>query len=112
MNPFVTGTQAYGPVTDGSDINIVIHVDDAQQFVNYLASHGVETYQNEAQINGTYPGFYFNFFLFTVNIIIVNEWEVGWWKAHTENMRKYHLNIVDREERIRLFNEEPQNESS
>ena len=112
MNPFVTGTQAYGPVTDGSDIDIVIHVDYASEFEKYLHSHGIETYRTEQQLAGDYPGFYFDFFIIKINIIVTNTEGMLWWKAHTENMRKYHLNIVDREERIRLFNEEPQNESS
>ena len=106
MNPFVTGTQAYGPVTDGSDIDIVIHVEDAARFEEFIHSHGIETYRTEKQLTGDYQGFYFQFFAFTINIIVTNDYGMQWWKAHTENMRKHHLNIVDREERIRLFNEE------
>src|SRR5574343_166727 len=108
MNAFVTGTQAYGPVTDKSDIDIVIHLDYADAFEKYLHSHGIHTYRTEAQLRGAYQGFYFEFFICKINIIVSDDEGMDWWKCQTENMRKHHVNVEDREERIRLFNEEAQ----
>ena len=106
MNPFVTGTQAYGPVSDNSDIDIVINTNYAVEFEKYLHSHGIHTYRTEEQLRDAYQGFYFHFFIGKINIILSNDDGMQWWKDRTENMRKYHVNVEDREERIRLFNEE------
>lgn len=106
MNPFVTGTQAYGPVTDGSDIDIVMHMNDADAFEKYLHSLDINTYRTEAQLRVAYQGFYFDFFIGKINVIVANDDGMQWWKDRTENMRKHHVNVEDKEERIRLFNEE------
>ncbi len=41
MEFIVTGTHAYGPVTDGSDLDIVMMLEGGQKLANFLEKHNI-----------------------------------------------------------------------
>lgn len=103
MKPFITGTQAFGAISEGSDIDIVMHVGDVPDFEKYLTSLGICQHRTEAMKTNSYPGFYFDFFGMKFNVIACNGKEMLAWKRATEVMRAKHPNIKDREKRIDFF---------
>ena len=71
MEYFITGTHAYGPATEDSDLDIVLMTDAANQIADFLHTHGIKTYQTEKQEAYDDGGFYFDLLGIQINIIIV-----------------------------------------
>ena len=105
MDYKVTGTRAYGPERDDSDLDIVLRDDDAYKFDAWLRSKNIKVWKTKEQELEDYSGFYFDLMGITVNIIEArtNE-EMLSWKERTELMKTIEP-VEDREERIRIFNE-------
>jgi hypothetical protein len=108
MEYIVTGTRAYGPVSEDSDLDIVVLRSDSEEIKDFLVKHNIEIYQSENQIDydiktGT-GGFYFNILGIQINIICANDKDYFEdWKKRTEEMQKIEP-IKDREKRIHAFN--------
>ena len=101
MKPFVTGTQAYGPVTENSDIDIVMDHEDAIELEVILQKLGIET--TSTSKHKMYPGFYFRLGLLIFNIIRPTDQDsTERWKANTEAMRKLGP-IKNKQQRIATF---------
>lgn len=100
---FITGTAAYGPFTENSDIDIVVmqKTGDAIEFL--LNAIGILTFP----INDKYenPSFFFhiNGTRRTIQIVTIHNQRqfVGWYKA-TEGMKKMEP-IIDRSDRVNMF---------
>ena len=104
MNYFITGTQAYGPITENSDLDIVMYYNDADDLKKFLTKHDIDCYQTEEQIERAYDGFYFDLPNMKINIIEVTDKEnFEEWYAKTERMKTYEP-IKNREQRIKFFN--------
>jgi len=127
MKFFVTGTHAYGPYTDDSDLDIVVLKWDAFLIAEHIDRKGINVYRTISQdqydnvLHSTTSdgredvcgSFYFNLGLtipgksdqMKVNIISVNdENEFICWKYATEQMKKLKEPISDRQKRLNLFN--------
>lgn len=101
MDCIVTGTHAYGPVTDRSDLDIVLKSEDARTLYYFLSDHDIPityTYEN------TYDSesFYFTLGEIRVNIISVDREDFAWWRQQTELMKRIPP-IKKRSERIKTF---------
>lgn len=125
MKFIITGTHAYGPVSPGSDLDIVVLPKGAEQLMAFLSEHSIPTYRTPGQDEyGDAGGFYFNLGrdavgllledledkytpgCIQVNIIIAaDEFDFEWWKEQTEKMKKLPP-IEDREKRIDTFRRE------
>jgi len=101
MKVIITGSQAYGPVREDSDIDIVTTRSEAEYIENCVIGSELKYYRTEAQKKQNYTGFYFDVGPIKINIIVADEyWEV-WGKA-TERMM--HLPAMhDRHQRIDTF---------
>ncbi len=105
MKYFITGTHAYGPVTEDSDLDIVMLKDDAEQIRSFIQKHHIATYQTEKQEAYDNGGFYFDLLGIKINIIIaIDEADFAEWKEKTERMKEFEP-IKDRQQRIDFFNE-------
>ncbi len=106
MDFLLTGTRVYGPATEDSDLDIVVHLNDVHEIVLFLAKHKIIHYRTPGQDSyGVVGGFYFDFAGIKINIIIAeNDWEFEQWGRRTEKMKKLPP-IEDREERVAVFNE-------
>ncbi|MGB5217362.1 MAG: hypothetical protein WBN66_03590 [Smithella sp.] len=103
MNFFITGTQAYGPVTTGSDIDIVMFSNDAEALWKILNEMGITPFQTEVQKNEKYGGFYFKVGPLQFNVIeAVTSDDYRSWFWATERMKKIDP-IIDRGERLAKF---------
>ena len=101
MKPFVTGTHAYGPVTENSDIDIVIDHEDAVKLETTLQDLGIEMIPTSE--HEVYPGFYFQLGPLTFNIIRPISFDSPErWKTITEAMRKLGP-IKNKQQRIATF---------
>lgn len=103
MKFFITGTQAYGPTTTKSDIDIVMFSNDAESLWKTLNEMGIAPFQTEVQKNEKYGGFYFEVGPLQFNIIeATTSDDYRSWFLATERMKKIDP-IVDREERLAKF---------
>lgn len=103
INYVVTGTRAYGPDREDSDLDIVIRSDIAADFHYDLLQAGIKVWKTEEQERETYGGFYFDVCGITINVIEAKvQAEFGAWKVATEQMKERPI-INDREKRINLF---------
>ena len=99
----LTGTQAYGPVAEDSDYDVVMRETDAQGLYNLLMILKVDvTLTND--IEPTYKGFFFKLNeLKKVQIIVTNtEREFTTWKKATKAMKEIDA-IPDRQDRLEHF---------
>lgn len=109
MKYFITGTHAYGPVTKGSDLDIVVLKQDAKNIEQFINKHFIPIHQTDIQLSYKNGGFYFNIGFIKVNIIIAEDQkEFDLWYKRTERMKQYEP-IKSREERIAFFNEKEDN---
>ena len=103
----ITGTAAYGPQTPGkSDIDIVLMADDARVLMDELKVRGIPVWHimHEGERYPDGETFYFQLGGLKFNIIqCLDESEFTSWRNRTEYMKKLPP-IVDREERLRVFN--------
>jgi len=99
----LTGTRAYGPVTEDSDYDVVMLYQDAKAICNLLMLLNVKMIDSR-HIDPAYKGFYFKLNeLEKVQIIVADtEQEFAAWKRATERMKK-EPPIEDREKRIECF---------
>lgn len=103
MDYLVTGTRAYGPVTAGSDLDIVVKAADVNDLKAFLEEHNIKTYQKETKIEYVHGCFYFDMGGIQINVVIVpNEAEFELWKRRTERMWGLKP-IYDRQIRINAF---------
>jgi len=103
MDYLVTGTRAYGPAREDSDLDIVMYVEDAMNLHKFLISHHISPYRKENMQEG-YDGYYFELLNIKVNIIIaMDDAMFRGWKVKTETMKRL-PGIEDRQKRIHLFN--------
>lgn len=105
MDFLVTGSQAFGPLTADSDLDIVMYLEDAGKLQEWLGSKGIETHQTEVQRESPdYAGYYFNLLGILVNIITPRDsLEFEDWQRRTERLRARDP-IKDKAERIKEFN--------
>lgn len=102
MKIILTGTQAYGPVTEDSDYDLVMCYWDVDRVRDLLEDAGIEVQEN-SDINPVYKGFSFKLGSKTIQFIAANNDEdLDAWKEATRQMMLREL-IEDREERIRTF---------
>jgi hypothetical protein len=105
MKPFITGTAAYGPFTEDSDIDIVMFYPEAAEFKEQLEAGGIKTREPNREINPHYEGFEFDIADRTFQIVcVVNDTDYNEWLYATEEMR-FQDEQEDRKKRIALFNE-------
>ena len=105
MKPFITGTSAYGPFTDDSDIDIVMVYYDAERFKQDLITAGIEIKEPDKEINLNYIGFTFDVAGRPFQVICVKpENEYYSWLYATNEMRN-NLEFKNRDERIKIFKE-------
>lgn len=105
MRYFVTGTQAYGPLSEDSDLDIALHVDDAGYLESFIRGCRIEvTPSSEVHDNQDYTGFHFDLAGIKVNVIVLSEYEFDEWKESTEKLQGLPP-IEDKAERIETFNE-------
>ena len=99
----LTGTQAYGPVTEDSDYDVVMLRQDAKAVYNLLILLKVEV-TDSRHVDPSYEGFYFKLNeLEKVQIIVAgNQREFVAWKQATKQMRK-EPQISNRRKRIEHF---------
>ena len=104
MDFIITGTRAYGPVREDSDLDIVVKSSDVQSILDYLIDRKISTYSTPGQDDyGDMGGFYFDLFGIQVNIIVTtNEAEYNLWNKRTEKM-KILPDIEDRETHLSVF---------
>jgi hypothetical protein len=101
----ITGTRAYGPERDDSDLDIVLRYDDAHDLNVWLQTKGIEVWETDEQLRKDYGGFYFDLMGIKINIIEARtDKEMHKWDKRTEEMKMIEP-IEDREERIKIFNE-------
>jgi hypothetical protein len=103
MEFIVTGTCAYGPQTESSDLDIVLHVEDAYKLEDYLNEHKISTYNPENLWKYANGGYYFNLGSIRFNIIITeDEQEFKLWRKRTEGMKKW-APIKNKDRRVEVF---------
>ena len=103
MRVIVTGTQAYGPVREDSDIDIVVSSEEALDIWHEADIKGIKVYQTPAQESYDTPSFYFDIGALKINIIAAGE-DPNWdsWARATVALTKLDL-MPDRAERIACF---------
>ena len=101
----ITGTQAYGPATKESDLDIVLVKKEVLELSEFLSKHKISPYQTEGQeVYKENAGYYFKLGPLTINIIqVLCKEELQTWKVATEQMKKEEFVINDRAKRIALF---------
>jgi len=105
MRILLTGSHVYGPVHEDSDIDIVLHVEDAGKLKEELVKKNIELFRSEKQQGTDYPGYYFRFGELTINIIYArDEDEMAGWAYATKKLSLMEP-IEDKEEKIRIFEE-------
>ena len=105
MKYFITGTHAYDPVTEDSDLDIVLVQDDAIDLFLFLKQKGIEPYKTKKQEGYKGGSFYFNLLGVKINIVAAaDEGDFYIWKKRTERMKEFEP-IKDRQQRIDVFNE-------
>jgi len=99
---FVTGTHAYGPLTEGSDLDLVLLPSDSLMLKEHLTELGISIRESsEGYIDGN--SFYFEVGGLSVNIITVqNGREYYLWEFRTGLMKQLGP-IADKSTRIRIF---------
>src|SRR4030043_207353 len=101
----VTGTAAYGPQTENSDLDIVVSAEEGKKIESFLTSHNINAYRTERQEEYKKKtgasGFYFALGCIKVNMILTPNMEP--WEKGTAHMKKLKP-ISNREERIAEFN--------
>ena len=103
--PFVTGTSAFGPFTEDSDIDIVMVYYDAERLKWKLINAGFEIKEPGKEHNPVYEGFTFDIAGRTFQIICVRpEREYNEWLYTTDEMRNQ-PEFKNREKRIKKFTE-------
>jgi hypothetical protein len=104
MDFIVTGTRAYGPAREDSDLDIVVKSSDVQSILDYLIDKKISTYSTPGQSDyGDGGGFYFDLFSIKVNIIVAsNQAEYNLWDKRTERMKTL-PDIDDRDTRLAVF---------
>jgi len=101
---FPTGTRAYGPAREDSDLDIVVRSDHAKELERNLNLMGFKAYRTEIQLKQRYPGFYVDLNGLTLNIIVcANQVDMDAWQHATVSMRKLRTPIEDREKRLAKF---------
>jgi len=102
MDFIITGSRAYGPAREDSDLDIVVKSCDIESMTDYLLDHNIQTYSTSDQ--ESYAGFYFNIAGIKINIIVA-EYEADFrlWEHRTDIMKKMSP-IEDREKRLATFN--------
>jgi hypothetical protein len=105
MDYLITGTRAYGPVTEDSDLDIVVKSTDIEPITDFLIDHKIPTYNTPAQAEyGGVGGFYFDLAGIKVNIIVASsQGEFDDWNRRTERMKTLPTPIKDRETRLAVF---------
>ena len=101
----VTGSRVYGPWNDGSDLDIVLLEPTARSLKEWLEANRFDPYFEgfQKEYDESKAGFYFQFFGFKINIIIVpNLRHFESWKYANERMLLTN-SIKDKEERVRIF---------
>ena len=104
LKPFITGSSAYGPFTEESDIDIVMYYHDADRLKIKLEKAGFEIREPGRVVNQSYTGFEFDIAGRVFNIICVatpDEYEQ--WMYMTDKMR--FEDEMYRKERIAKANE-------
>ena len=107
INYGITGTRAFGPVSEDSDLDLVITLHDSITLLEYLAEHDIDIAklpESEEYNDGKTSCYYFSLGGILINIIVAkNKEEYMDWKRRTEAMRKLPP-IYDRELRMAKFN--------
>lgn len=101
MKFFVTGTQAFGPITENSDFDIVMIHEDALRLLDFLSILKIDVALSN-HIDPAYLGFYFKFNHHDkVQIIVArDEIEYDAWTNATDKMKR---DVPNRNERIKMF---------
>ena len=104
MSFIITGTRAYGPTKEDSDLDIVVKSTDTISIGKFLAEHNIPIYNTPGQDSyGDAGGFYFDFAGVQVNIIVAeNETDFELWRKRTERMKTL-PDIEDRDTRLAVF---------
>jgi hypothetical protein len=99
---FLTGSRAYGPVTENSDIDIVLERSDAAELSESLETMGVHLeievdYGEASSFKFSLPG------LPIINIVVAHD-DVDFekWKYATDKMKSLPP-VINREERLNIF---------
>jgi hypothetical protein len=101
---FITGSQAYGPVTTSSDLDIVVNQPGWYFISAILQVLGIPTRKvNESDTyDASLPSFYFNLGSLKINIIGLEGEEFDLWKYRTEMMKSLPP-IMDKKSRVDIF---------
>jgi len=102
MKGILTGTAAYGPFTNESDIDIAVPYWEVEGITKALKTLGIKVHDYK-HVSPIYQGIWFEFSGKTIQIIaVITDVEMGAWEYATNEMKK--LNVYkDREKRIRIF---------
>ncbi len=105
MDFIITGSRAYGPAKEDSDLDIVVKLCDIKSITNYLLDHNIQMYSTPGQDSyAEEGGFYFNLAGIKINIIVaVSGADFRLWERRTVIMKKT-VPIEDREKRLATFN--------
>ena len=112
---FITGTMAYGPITDDSDIDIVLigdidaeepEFDDTKNFREFLESLNIDIHDNKVD-NRNYRGYTFTIPGMKTKrkiqiIFAYGEDDFLAWQYATKQMKKINP-ILDKGERVKAF---------
>lgn len=104
MKVVLTGTSAYGPAKEDSDIDIVVTHKTAMEIWGCVGAWALYAYQTEAQeAYEPFGGFYFDLGPLKINVIDAGDEEnQEKWAEATEKMKALPP-IEDRAERVRTF---------
>ena len=103
MRSFITGTQVYGPITEKSDIDIVVFEEDADAIAKYLSEHNIEITYTDINGGEHYKGFYFNIVGLRFNIVVVTNEEDWNARKTVTDIMKQQFYIPDRQDSINMY---------
>lgn len=102
MRMVLTGTCAYGPFGNDSDIDIAIHKMEVDGIVKALKSLGIKV-RNHKHINPVYDGIWFKACGRIIQMIVLStNAELDAWEKATEKMKEY-KSFTDRDRRVKIF---------
>ena len=98
----LTGTCAYGPFTNESDIDIAMYYYDVQRVNDFLPDFGIKVH-TQYHINPVYEGIHFMFCERKIQLIAVSsQMEMMAWEYATDKMKELQP-IKERERRLKIF---------
>lgn len=103
MNYFVTGSRAYGPYTESSDLDIVMLKEDADFLELSVMAAGLENWIDKTGMSYADKVWYFAIGGVTINVITAkSQIDFECWEEVTRRMVAMNC-IVDKDKRVEMF---------